>query len=348
MSTSTTTVAAPPDIYKFPPPGDPTYRPLHLFTPANLPYDPRADPVYRLPTPQVLPPLPLITDYDTYRRVFALPNIDIEGQDRHKLQVWGDEVFEWMIQTTLHVNYGMIVRREFNGHYEELLTNNIVNPEQARYFATLYDFGTRLRRHNCNTLTDVEIQKYLPDTFYAYVGAVEKTRGKRIALKWLRDLARPILEYRVDDITRAWPSKVLTAAQTRWNYDISCGYLHQDFKIEELEYEIEDFEWMGENWRSWEDIAEEIMDGMLKNMRRHLRAYAGASPDGEKLSMFCEWEWHPEDQLWSYIIYFPSKPGCYYVGVHAVRRVAEWRAVWRAMDEVTSPKSEMFTYATWF
>ncbi|KAK6342942.1 hypothetical protein TWF718_008320 [Orbilia javanica] len=249
MSTSTGTAPSGPDIYAFPPPGDPTYHPLHLITPTNLPYDARSDPIFRLPTPEVLPPLPLITNQSMYLRVFRLYDFYIEGHDRHQLQAWGDELYEWMIQTTLYNNYGMMI-----------LVENLINPEQARYFAKLYDFEIRMHRHNLNTLTKTEIERNLPDTFYAYIGAVERTRGKGVILKWLRDLIKPIIEYRVEDLTKNWSSKKLARATAHWDLD----KIHKDFKLQEKPYEIDDFEWMNANWHTWGRTAEEIVEVMLK------------------------------------------------------------------------------------
>ncbi|RVD82639.1 uncharacterized protein DFL_007057 [Arthrobotrys flagrans] len=344
MSTSTETVSPSPGIYLLPPPGDPTYHPLHLFTPTGVPYDPRTDPVFRLPSPQVLPSLPLITDQAMYLRAFCLYEFHIEGQDRHQLQAWGDELYEWMIQTTLYNNFGMMVRREFNHYYEEILIENIINAEQARYFATLYDFDSRMHRHNLNTLTHLEIKKYLPDTFYAYIGAVEMTRGKGVLLKWLRDLIKPIIEYRVDDLTKNWSAKTRTRATKNWDKN----RIHSDFKIEEKAYEIEDFEWMGANWETWGMTAAEIVDGMLKNMRRHLRAYIGPSRTVNEPIITCDSEWHPNEKVWSFVIRFSFSPDAYYIGVHQNRKIAEFHAVWKAMDQVKEFGSEMFTYATWF
>ncbi|KAK6504263.1 hypothetical protein TWF506_002465 [Arthrobotrys conoides] len=344
MATSTGTNSPSLGIYLLPPPGDPKYHPLHLFTPTSLPYDARADPVFRLPSPQVLPPLPLITDQDMYLRVFCLYDLHIEGQDRHQLQAWGDELYEWMIQTTLYNNYGMMVRREFNHYYEEILLENLMDPEQARYFATLYDFDSRMHRHNLNKLTSLEIKRYLPDTFYAYIGAVEMTRGKGVLLKWLRDLIRPILEYRVDDLTKNWSAKTCARANRNWD----TNRIHEDFKIQEKSYEIEDVDWMGANWETWGRTAAEIMDGMLKNMRRHLRAYAGPSRSASEPIVTCDSEWHPNENVWSFLIRFSFSPDAYYIGVHQTRRIAEWIAVWKAMDQVPESKSKMFSYATWF
>ncbi|KAF3309320.1 hypothetical protein TWF173_011244 [Orbilia oligospora] len=343
MSTDRETILSNPGIYSFPPPGDPKYHPLHLFTPTNLPYDARADPIFRLPTPQVLPPLPLITNQDMYFRVFRLYDFHMEGQDRHQLQAWGDELYEWMIQTTLYNNYGMVVRREFNHYYEEILIENLMNTDQTSYFATLYDFDSRMRRHN-PTLTSVEIKRYLPDTFYAYIGAVEMTRGKGVVLKWLRDLIKPILEYRVEDLTKNWSAKTLNRATNDWD----GNRIHGDFKIKEKTYEIADFEWMSHYWAVWGRTAAEVMDGMLKNMRRHLRAYAGPSRSPDEPTMICDPKWHPYGKVWSFLIRFSSSPGEHYIGVHQIRRIAEWLAVRNAINQLPVPKSKMFSHATWF
>ncbi|KAF3223228.1 hypothetical protein TWF191_006509 [Orbilia oligospora] len=344
MSTNRKTTLSNPGIYSLPPPGDPKYHPLHLFTPTSLPYDARADPIFRLPTPQVLPPLPLITDQDMYLRVFRLYEFHIEGQDRHQLQAWGDELYEWMIQTTLYNNYGMVVRREFNHYYEEILIENLMNTDQTGYFATLYDFDSRMHRHNLNTLTSVEIKRYLPDTFHAYIGAVEMTRGKGVVLKWLRDLIKPILEYRVEDLTKNWSAKTLNRATSNWDRN----RIHGDFKIKEKAYEVADFEWMSHYWAVWGRTAAEIMDGMLKNMRRHLRAYAGPSRSPDEPTMICDSKWHPDGNVWSFLIRFSFSPGAYYIGVHQIRRIAEWLAVRNAIDQVPASRSKIFSYATWF
>ncbi|KAK6505654.1 hypothetical protein TWF481_007545 [Arthrobotrys musiformis] len=348
MATNTTAASPYPEVYNLPPPGDPKYLPLHLFTPTSVPYDPRADPIFRLPSPEVLPSLPLVTSQAAYLRVFCLAEIDIEGESRHELQSWGDEVFEWMIQTTLHNNYGTVVQREFDHYYEEILIENLINLEQARYFGYLYDFDGRIRRHNPATLTDAEVQKYLPDTFFAYIGAVEKTRGKEIALKWLRDLIKPILEYRVEDITKTWPEKTLTRATENWYKDRAAGHVHSDFRIQEKSYEVEDFEWMGEHWETWGMTAVEIVHGMLKNLRRHLRAYTGPSRTVNEPITMCDSQWHPNENVWSFMIHFRFNPDKYYVGVHQYQVIAEWLAVWKAMDQLTKFRSEMFTYALWF
>ncbi|KAK6335945.1 hypothetical protein TWF730_003320 [Orbilia blumenaviensis] len=336
------------EFYRIPPVGDPSYRPLHLHDPHIVPYDRRTDPIFRLPSPEVLPALPLITKESTYRRVFTLYEVDIPGESRHTLQTWGDEVFEWMIQTVLHSNYGMLLRPEFDTYYEELLIRNIMNTEQAHYFGTLYGFDDRLQRHSNRNLSYLEIQKFLPDTFYAYIGAVEQTRGKEIALKWLGDLMKPILEYRVTEVTRTWPASSFKRAVKGWKKDVLEGRIHKDFLIEPRYYEIEDFEWMGTVWKSWGNLAEEIVEGMLKNLRRHLRAYVGPSRTIDTPIITCECEWHPSDKVWSYLIYFSFNREVFYVGVHQIRRLAEWQAVWKAVSQVTDDKSEVFKYATWY
>ncbi|KAF3919541.1 hypothetical protein ABW20_dc0101987 [Dactylellina cionopaga] len=251
-------------FYTLPPVGDATYRPLHL-TPPQARYDPETDPIFRLPTPQIIPPLPLIRDKDLYFRVFTMPWISLpSSHDRHELEVLGDGIFEWMVQCVLHQEYGHIVRVHFGDEYEDLILKNLVNSEQARYFAHLYDFGSRI----CSDiiLTPVEVQTFLPDILFAYIGAIGKTRGKGVTLRWLRDLVRPILEYRVRDITSSWPKSRYKEGMEEWHFDQKNGYLPAEYKVRAKDYEVSDCEWMAveENQDIFGDEVEKVCTGLLK------------------------------------------------------------------------------------
>ncbi|EPS38534.1 hypothetical protein H072_7661 [Dactylellina haptotyla CBS 200.50] len=260
--------------YILPPVGDPNYRPVHQIPP-TLRYDSRTDCVLRLPTPETLPPLPLI-DPPLYNRVFMaswVPWVSNLGEySRNDLQVWGDEVFEWMIQCVLHQEYGYLVRDYFDGMHEAKVLKNLMCDDQIRYFSYLYDFDSRLLPKG--TFTVLEKSKNLHDSFYAYIGAVETCRGPKITLKWLRDLIKPILEYYVSDITDTWPKNVYHDTTVAWERDIQGEYLHPDFQIGQVDYELFDCTWMArqENQALCGDHVEDICVGMLKVCFRNIIA----------------------------------------------------------------------------
>ncbi|KAK6540906.1 hypothetical protein TWF694_008290 [Orbilia ellipsospora] len=324
----------PKNIYVLLPPGDRNHRPLHLaYSSGSAPYNSRNDPVHRLPTPQVLAPLPTLGDPRLYERVFTVPWIDVpKSYDRGGLQAWGDEVFEWMIQCVIHQEYGYITSRYFDFGAEEQVVYSMLSEEQATYFAYLYNFDSLLRP--MNTLTTAEKERNLVATFYAYLGAVEFSRGREVSLRWIRDLIKPILEYHIHDITKEWPKKQLSLAQSMWDADRQFkDHLHPDFDIYKKDYEEEDaFQWRFPFYRiEFRDWLEEIVASVLTNMRRRLRNHAERH---KNLPLECSCSFSAEENKWTFAIQYGGQK---HLGTNEKRRIAEYDAVVRAIDNISGP-----------
>ncbi|KAF3928269.1 hypothetical protein AA313_de0208291 [Arthrobotrys entomopaga] len=321
------------NIYVLLPTGDSNHRPLHLAHSKPVPYNARNDPVFRLPTPQLLPPPPTLGCPKLYERVFTAPWIDISNSwNRGDLQTWGDEVFEWMLQCVIHQEYGYITSRYLNPDAEVKVIHNMLSEEQTSYFAYLYNFDSLIRPKN--TLTTAEKERNLVSTFYAYIGAVELCRGRGVSLRWIRDLTKPILEYHIHDIMKDWPKKQIHLAKAMWETDRQFGkHLHQDFNIYKQDYEPEDaLKWQFSFYRfGLGDCLEEVVTMVLTNMRRRLRNYVERHG---RLPLECRYSFSAEENKWTFAIHYGDKT---YVGKNEKRRIAEYDAVVRVIDTIYKP-----------